>query len=271
MIWNRSMMKSKVDDIEDRLLRLNQILEIKLSQFTPYDKKRVITEVDFLFKTIELKRIQLSQNRFEFKGNPIPPESNMIQTKGKIVKTGLNVNVNTYNELLFKDISNQRFKLSVEQSEKHVLLLGVESSIIDQDKSMIPSSTHIKQVKHSIINLKVEGPIFIHDVSYSILILNCHQLRLHNITNCIIIIEQVMNDRIIIENCTDLLIMAKNEGQVIEVDDFNWPTKMTINPHYKYIPNNHHEYLLNQIHYLLTDIPPNQLHNHISTTLLQIT
>ncbi|RCK55769.1 hypothetical protein Cantr_05725 [Candida viswanathii] len=75
-----------------------------------------------------------------------------------------------------------------------------------------------------------------------ILILECHQARLHNVHNSIVLVQSVENDRIIIENCSQLRV---NNG--IEVDDFDFPTKETENPHFQRIDTARDAEILNGI------------------------
>ncbi|ODV69458.1 hypothetical protein HYPBUDRAFT_84816, partial [Hyphopichia burtonii NRRL Y-1933] len=104
-------------------------------------------------------------------------------------------------------------------------------------------SAHIKGGEDSVIAINSEGPIFIHDLNHCVLLLKCHQLRLHNIHNCLILVE-VGNDRVVIENSNGLRIgsypTSKKKGfqlarDKIEVDDFNWPTKLEKNNNYDYL------------------------------------
>ncbi|ODV80746.1 uncharacterized protein CANTADRAFT_25162 [Suhomyces tanzawaensis NRRL Y-17324] len=123
-------------------------------------------------------------------------------------------------------------KQTVEGSGSHVLIRNANNSIVVTSEQ-VPSSMHIKGGQSTVFKVEAKGPVFVHDLEDCDLVINCHQLRLHNLNNCRIWIDNVGNNTIIIENCRGLTI-GRLDGGSVEVDDFDWPTKSFTNPHFKH-------------------------------------
>ncbi|RLV91174.1 hypothetical protein JA1_004080 [Spathaspora sp. JA1] len=213
---------------KQQLVNLRQQLDtfeqsIDMTGVTTFEQKRIKQLIDGLYKILDNKQIQLSMNRFEFIGDPIPPRHSKNQIK-LIEKQDL---AETNSGSAVFELLNESIDIS---ETRYVLITSSTNSIISTDKLSPPPSIHMRNTTDSICTLTSKGAIFIHNVRNSILVLSCHQARLHNIHNSIIIVDKVKNNRIIIEDCSGLVI-----NQQIEVDDFNHPTKESINPHYKVI------------------------------------
>ncbi|OBA22076.1 hypothetical protein METBIDRAFT_21709, partial [Metschnikowia bicuspidata var. bicuspidata NRRL YB-4993] len=100
----------------------------------------------------------------------------------------------------------------------------------------LPWSIHAQGLKSCLVAIRCDGPIILHDVENLVLILECHQLRIHNMRNCQVY-ALVANDRVIIEDSRDLIFLGFSEDALgppcFVVDDFDWPTSETVNPHFK--------------------------------------
>lgn len=234
-------------DIQRQLIQWNKLIEEEVQAMTTFDKKRVIGVIDSLFKFIDIKQSQLgNREQFRFVDEPIPQESvNEMNNKpnmGDIKHIGQKLSEAVQVNSKSSDVQQATSKLSGLKNVKvtigwgdgvggHVLISDISNTIVTTNQTSIPTSVHLKGVESSILRINSSGPVFIHDVSHTVLVLSCHQLRLHNIVDSTIIVESVGNNRIIIENCNGLKLQSTNE---IAVDDFNWPTTLTTNPHYKF-------------------------------------
>lgn len=233
-------------DIQRQLIQWNKLIEKEVQAMATFDKKRVIGVIDSLFKFIDIKQSQLgNREQFRFVGEPTPQERvnemNNNPKMGDIKHIGQNLCVLQVNSKL-ANVQQANSKLSDLNNVKitigwgdgvggHILISDISNTIVTTNQTSIPTSVHLKGVESSILRINSSGPVFIHDVSHTVLVLSCHQLRLHNIVDSTIIVESVGNNRIIIENCNGLKLQSTDE---IAVDDFNWPTTLTTNPHYKF-------------------------------------
>lgn len=179
-----------------------------------YIQKLATDKLKILNNLLQSKQNQLSKKRFEFKGEPVPPISNSLVVNDQTVPD---------TSKSIQKVDNQIFEISLNE---HMVVDCFSNSYL-QTTNEIPS-IHLKSGNRSICKLTVQGPVFIHDVENSILILSCHQARLHNIHNSLVVMESVQNNRIIIENCNQIKV---NSG--FEIDDFNFPTKEIKNPHFE--------------------------------------
>ncbi|KAK6201227.1 uncharacterized protein RJT21DRAFT_120277 [Scheffersomyces amazonensis] len=230
--------REQLNAIQSRLIDFNSSLISTLNHLPSFEQGQLKIKFDVLFKSIELKQIQLSQNRFSFIGDPIPPPSGVKNQHNKKISTITNTTIsNNDNELLLKDIKDQYIDLDGKGSNDSHLLVVNSSVCTIKNQNNIPSSVHIKDATDMFISLKVDGPIMIHNLKNSILILECKQLRLHDLDNCIIIIEHVTNDQIVIENCHKIFVTENKVSKIdtIKVNDFSWPNKLYKNPNFEYI------------------------------------
>ncbi|KAK6454279.1 uncharacterized protein RJT20DRAFT_57588 [Scheffersomyces xylosifermentans] len=230
--------QTQLASLKAQLLELNKKVQSLIADIPNYDRKRVIESVEALFKYMELKNIQLNgSNRFKFQGFPIPSTFMAEKETSKPIVSNATSSIQGDGTQLhtpgkgvasYNDLKNVKISLDNE-STGHVLLTNVKSSAVICGQA---SSIHIKSGSTSVLDLVVNGPVFIHDLDRVILNVRCHQLRLHNVQNSVIQVAGLANNRVIIEDCNDLRIGALENHTEIEVDDFNWPTKAVKNPHY---------------------------------------
>ena len=206
--------------------------EITKNSTTPdqpsYIQKLTTDKLKILNNLLQSKQNQLSKRRFEFKGEPVAPVLKSLVANDQ--------NVDDTSKSIQK-INKQILEISL---NKHIVVDCFSNSYV-QTTNEIPS-IHLKGGDRSICKLTVQGPVFIHDVRNSILVLSCHQARLHNIHNSLVIIQSVQNNRIIIENCNQIKVSSG-----IEVDDFNFPTKEIKNPHFEVLMRDVSDEVLNGV------------------------
>lgn len=193
-----------------------------------YKQKVDMDKIKVLNKLLQSKSNQLSKKMFSFEGKPVPAN---IKPELCTAPTVLPARDTIH------DINNEVYQIN---SSGHIVVESIQHAYVNTGH--IPSSLHLKNAIDSVFKLVVEGPIFIHDIQGCLLILEGHQIRLHNVRNSLVLIRSVQNNRIIIEKCNQLRI---NEG--IEVDDFDFPTRESINPHFKRIDDTNCNHIVSSI------------------------
>lgn len=194
-----------------------------------YDRKRMLQAIHTMMREVEARNNVINKRQFAFKGDPIPPPA---QTSDQDVSgpgptsqawapdtAGANSSFDSLNGCL----------LVINEAQKHVVLSNITNSVVFTVPPVPPASVHVRSAHDVILRVDCAGPIFVHDVVDAVLILQCHQLRLHNVRNSVVVVD-VSNNRAVIENCNGLTVGTQAGGEVA-VDDFNWPTTAT-NPHY---------------------------------------
>ncbi|KAI5950329.1 hypothetical protein KGF54_005146 [Candida jiufengensis] len=225
------MEKIDVDSIKNEILtcettkQLNQIqsqfqnlIGSKLSQKdqqTNFEKKQENDRIQQIYRLLQSKQNQLSRSTFKFIGDPIPPKSTSDQREF----------VNVSPKQFESDEKNNKIEIindRVNLDQNYVHISKLSNSIL----KLNINSINLNNAINSVGCINSEGPLFIQNMSNCIFVVKCHQARLHNIKNCILIFNQ-QTKPVIIENCSKLKF---NE---IDVDDFNHPTKIIKSPNYE--------------------------------------
>ncbi|ODQ79451.1 hypothetical protein BABINDRAFT_26651, partial [Babjeviella inositovora NRRL Y-12698] len=124
------------------------------------------------------------------------------------------------------------FKETITTKLQHMYVTDLSQCIISAPGPV--GSIHVKNVTQAIVSLVSDGPVFIHDFTDAILIVKCHQLRVHNTKNVKLFMD-VGSKRAIIEQCSALTVgLYPGSQNMVEIDDFSWPTKNQANPHYDF-------------------------------------
>lgn len=279
---NQRVQQSKSNNGNGQLLTVQMMVQ-KLAQNLETDKERArekqsVKEKQFLKDTGYGSNKNKDDVKIDFSKNKVVDGSHSASNKDEVTKDTLketiksdestpdtpthselrnnspkesshDTNKETNNNLnsLFTSLTKSKRTIdSTNLTHEHILFSNLESSIVVSDQKVEPYSVHIKQGLDSVIALKSKGPIFIHDLKHCVLILKCHQLRLHNIHDSLILVE-VGNDRIVIEDCDNLKIgnyptksFESGIGK-LEVDDFNCPIKLEKNKHFDYLSKTKYE------------------------------
>ncbi|KAM9898584.1 hypothetical protein OXX79_006226 [Metschnikowia pulcherrima] len=184
-----------------------------------------------LFSAIERAEYD-TKKRFAFEGLPIPPVTTL---KEKLSPESLS---SEYEPLKISSRFEETVVMGAQYAKSHVYLENIGKSTIlgSTDTDLAPWSVHAQDLSTCKVAIRCDGPIILHNVSDSILILECHQLRIHSMQNCQIF-AKVSNDRVIIEGSNNLSFSGFSGTDLTSasfaVDDFDWPTSETENPHYK--------------------------------------
>lgn len=193
----------QLEKARDDLNKLSNDLQGELADMTNYNKEKYKSQVDALFKMIEGKKNSIGgADRFEFRGEPI-----MI-TKETHKPSEAEI---TLSEPYMQLLSNQKFV--IDEMVNHLLIRSFKNCVIMNDHNS--SSINIYDGSSSVLKLDITGTITLTNLVDSILILNCHQLRLHGLHNCLILTN--ISNEIIMENCLRLKFNNK-----VNINDFNF-------------------------------------------------
>lgn len=198
---------------------------------TLYEKRQVKAHMAKLFLAIERAEYD-TKKRFAFKGLPIPPAT---APKEKPLPGNLSTE---YEPLKIGSRFEKTVVMGAQYAKLHVYLenLGKSTILGCADAELAPWSVHAQDLNACKVAIRCDGPIILHNVSDLILILECHQLRIHSMKNCQIF-ANVSNSRVIIEGSRNLAFFGFSGTELtlasFAVDDFDWPTSEAENPHYK--------------------------------------
>lgn len=144
------------------------------------------------------------QRRFKFSRKPEPKKSQIISP------------------IQFKD--DDEIKPTIERISNTTKIVENESKVFgtDIESSVIVfknlESITLRKITNSIIFIESNGPAFIFEMRNSIVVVKCHQLRIHDSNNSMIF-PKINSQNAIIEGCSKLNF--KND--LIQVNDFDSP------------------------------------------------
>lgn len=150
------------------------------------------------------------QRRFKFSKKPQP--------KNPQVVASIQFEDDAEIEPTLKSVHNTT---KIIENESKVFVKDIESSVI-VFKNL--ESITLRKITNSIIFIESNGPAFIFEMKDSIIFVKCHQLRIHDSQNSIII-PMINSNNAIIENCSKLIF--KND--FIHVNDFDSPGRPSEN------------------------------------------
>lgn len=201
---------TSLDQLQQIQYQFQHLIESQAPD-TSYLKKLESENVNSIIKLIQSKQNQLSRVNFKFIGEPQPPTHINKSKQDKEVLSDFHSNSIT--------VLDQYYELNSD----HIYVSRFSNSIL----SVESQSINLQNGEGSICYLRSTGPVFVQNATNCIFIISCHQVRLHEITDSIVIAEnRHKGNPIIIENCSRLLI---ND---VDVDDFNHPSKSTKSPNY---------------------------------------
>lgn len=199
---------------------LNHIACKHYNDLNAFEKQKCTDMLAELRKLYSAKEKMLNKTTFQFIGDPIPPSS--IETTSLKLRHEIEVKPQLHGLRLRKHI--------ISTNLPHMLISDIQESILSNWKQDPIRSIHLQDIDSSILHLVSNGPVIVERARNSVLIIDCHQLRLHEVVNCTIVVN-VSNDRIVIETCNNLKIVPQKE-KLLTIDDFSWPTLGEVNPHY---------------------------------------
>ncbi|ODV59219.1 uncharacterized protein ASCRUDRAFT_71936 [Ascoidea rubescens DSM 1968] len=230
--------KNDLMRLKEQVVLLGDGIYEKIADLPAYDQKYYSENIVALLEKTEAQRVVVSKNRFTFKRKLVSKDIGSLSAKTENDKESKSkgrsdVGNESLAKPLYDRVEHKNIRLSYPSG--HALIKNIKESIITTI-SPPPGSIHLETCCDSIVWLVSSGPIFIHNLSRVKLIVDCHQLRLHNAKECEIYLK-VGSKRAIIENCEKLKIYAISSGtdgqeDEIEIDDFNWPSRLEVDPNY---------------------------------------
>lgn len=213
-----------------------------------YIQKQENEEYKSMLKLIQLKQNQSQKKRFQFFGEPQPPTiplHQQVKSYSSLPIAGSWNSDTTKSQDKSVTIINETYSAKV----GHLHVKKFESSIL----SIQGHSLNLSNGLNSILVLKCNGPILVHDINYCIVvILQCQQARFHNSSNCIVFMAknetsgdsfEELKDAVesgidtslpplIVENCAHLRTNQMN------IENFNHPSRKFRDPTFQSLDAN---------------------------------
>lgn len=191
----------EVAAVKDRTLALNSTIQKSMEHMTKYDKQKSLETIESLMRFIEVKKNSLETLVFRFEGEPIETRSLINVPKANEFK------VSPYLENIKEQTNN------ITKPVNYFSVSGFDSCVIINEGMSV--SANLEKGRNSVVKIAMDGTVYATDLERCILVCDCHQLRLHNILNTLIVANIKTN--IIIENCKQLRFSGK-----VTIDDFNF-------------------------------------------------
>lgn len=193
---------------------------------TAFDKAKMQDLMMALFKSVEQIDLASGTEVFRFEGDPQPPNG---RVKAKLGKAG--------NDDVAAADSGIKPAQPDHTGQKHVHLDGLQNTKVKPpvDPKDWPGSINIARIESSELHVRCTGPVMLRDVFQLTIVVECHQLRIHNAHGCTIV-ALVGSERVVIEDSDGLVFYGLRDSKLEEakfaVDDFGWPSRMP-NPHFE--------------------------------------
>ncbi|KAI8093284.1 tubulin binding cofactor C-domain-containing protein [Halteromyces radiatus] len=249
------------DHFSSILQQINQLDKqiTKATTYIPsYDERQYALQIRELTGLLDAVRMQLTPKpKFSFKSKlgKSKPKDNTVATvtTTSTLTAGPLDNISTSlleNTINFTNMENQVLTLS-EKGEEVSNAVDISLSYLTRCVIWLPTKTihisavHIKQLKECIIVCgKVEGSILMYGLEDSILVVDCHQFRMHDAHNVDVLLH--VSSRPIMEDSNDIRVGDKEQKSSTnyfdQMDDFNW-LKQHASPHWKVMDNDRKEQL----------------------------
>lgn len=218
---------SDLEQLRTQAIQLNReyIEWHNAGELSVFEQKRVKEAINKVLSALSRAESRTNSERFRFVGPPIPP-AGAPQRETRLIEEVTREQTRIVNNSVILDASKHGANVVVD---------AVELSVLLTDAHNVPASVHLQNVTNSIAVINCNGPVFIHGATDSVLIMKCHQLRIHDVRRCSIYVATETN-RVIIEKCRDLVFGSYNGSTLgpaeCLVDDFDWPTTSHPSPHY---------------------------------------
>lgn len=165
-------------------------------------------------KLIDAKRFMLSQTKFSFQGKPVQIEIENVQPPP------------AFNIVPYKN--NFRYDKLLNDSVNYLLLQDFAYSVIIN--KLKTETIKLVHGSNCVIEIDTLGTVVADNLTNCILIIKCHQLRVHNSAHCLFLVTTKSN--VILENCKDLKLNTK-----AIVDDFDSLLQSGNPSHFTYTEN----------------------------------
>lgn len=218
--------------MNDAAAQNNTIIDESELQFKTVAECSDYDGISVAIKASSDKRLLRRELQFKFFG---PPSKSVNDISSQ--RNGLEVDFQ--HDLYIYNLANITSSTIVEDDilNSQIDLTEIHRSAISLRLSdcIIPTSCLVKGVSQSVISLGFGDSISLENVENLIFIINCHQLRIKNADNCIVI-ANVKSQDAIVEGCNKLKTGSPHGSNGVKpplysVNDLNWPTRNEVNPY----------------------------------------
>ncbi|KAI7867829.1 tubulin binding cofactor C-domain-containing protein [Spinellus fusiger] len=249
MEQSRSLTTTQLPNHFNTLLQRINTLEKNLTKATafipPYDERQYTLQIKALSQALEVDRAKLiPKPKFSFKSRKAKTENPVIRVQAVPVPAmAVSSFTKTEDEdmLRFSDISHQWLTLKdlspSDRKSRDVSLSNLHRCVVSLlDDTLCVSAVHIKNVTECIILCgTVEGSVLLYGFSKSIMVIDCHQFRMHDAENVDILL--CVSSHPIIEDSQNVRVGPfKKQEKVLnyfnQMEDFNW-LKKTASPNWR--------------------------------------
>ncbi|KAK7042428.1 tubulin-folding cofactor C [Favolaschia claudopus] len=192
------------------LAKLTKTLSDATGSIPSYDQRQYELQLKGLQTSLEQLRASLPKTKFAFKRKIAPPTSSAAVPvvpelpSSERVSTAMSANLTlssySMRYLTAAAISNpsQATDLAISDLDKCIVNL-----LPDASPTLKISALHIRNLTDSVLLLPViEGSVLLHDVRRCIVVVGCHQFRMHTSTNVDVYLSIPSNP--IIEHCSEI-------------------------------------------------------------------
>ncbi|CEI95234.1 hypothetical protein RMCBS344292_09426 [Rhizopus microsporus] len=264
-----SLPKSDLSQHFDTILQKINTMEKKITEaldYIPsYDERQFSLQLKSLGDRLEKTKAELTPKaKFSFKSRKKKSSVLKATSTEKEPETDNKEDLLSDATVLLKDESNTILRLdqkTIEKKSIDVLLSNLKNCIVIlEDPNITISTVHIKDVQDCVILCgKIDGSVLIYDIKHSLLVVGCHQLRIHDANEVDILMH--VTSRPIIEDSTGVTsgkytIQTDDINYFDQIEDFNWLKKWA-SPNWT-VMSNDRERELNQAlktNMMLTDLP----------------
>ncbi|KAF3988084.1 hypothetical protein FT663_02655 [Candidozyma haemuli var. vulneris] len=219
---------AQLDRLKISVSELNRQSGKSLSLF---ERKKLYHSIQEANKAIEAADNRINVEYFRFKGEPEAPSLLKETTTRHISKPSVA-------QKHITQISDETASLDTLLGGGHASISTIRGSTIS-NHNVWPASATIQKIYNSSVTINTTGPLMARNVKDSTLVVKCHQLRLHNITNSTVYVEQ--HCAIVMEGCKGVRVGVQKEGKLrgvgpegVQVFDFSWPSGEQ-NPNFVFI------------------------------------
>ncbi|EIE89581.1 hypothetical protein G6F55_012306 [Rhizopus delemar] len=249
---------SHFDTILQKINNLEKRITESLTFIPSYDERQFSMQLKELSERLEKQKTELTPKaKFSFKSrnkkkasSSSTPALKQPDLKEDELIADNKEELLSEATVLLKDQSNAVLRLSEKMIEKKsidILLSNLKQSVIildDSDRKI--SAIHIKNIEDCVIFCgSIDGSVLIYGITNSILVVDCHQLRIHDARNLEILMH--VTSRPIIEDSTGISTgkLSSDNNSINyydQIEDFNWLKKQA-SPNWKIMDDSRLEQL----------------------------
>ncbi|KAJ7672611.1 tubulin binding cofactor C-domain-containing protein [Mycena polygramma] len=247
-----------LQDLSLDLAKLTKTLADATGSLPSYDQRQYELQLKGLEKSLEELRTSIPKSKFAFKRKapvasiPSPvssaPETlSSSQPESASISTNLTLSSHSLEYLTKASVPNSSQASDLTISDLHKCVVNLlpdasDESPAQEGYSQI-SALHIRNLTDTVLLLPViRGSVLFHDLRRCVVVVGCHQFRMHTSTNVDVYLS--IPSTPVIEHCSQirftsyppaLRVSADSSADVFSVQDFSH-IKSTPSPHWSMLP-----------------------------------